>query len=147
MTRRTHNTIVSELDLTRKYARQGAAKFPLKPVGLWYGIDDEWLEWCKGNMEDWVRPNDFEIEIRESRICLLDTYAKITAFSHGYRTKQYGITQIDWEGVTKNYSGIEINPYDCYDLRFHLDFMWYYGWDCASGCIWDLSVIEEVKKL
>jgi hypothetical protein len=22
--------------------------------------------------------------------------------------------------------------------------MWYYGWDCASGCIWDTSVIERV---
>ena len=22
---------------------------------------------------------------------------------------------------------------------------WYYGWDCASGCIWDVSCIEEFK--
>lgn len=29
-----------------------------------------------------------------------------------------------------------------WNLRFHEDFLWYYGWDCASGCFWDPSILE-----
>ena len=46
---------------------------------------------------------------------------------------------IDWERVKEQYSGIIITPY-CFDLR--LDFIWYYGWDCESACIWDTSILK-----
>jgi hypothetical protein len=23
---------------------------------------------------------------------------------------------------------------------------WYYGWDCASGCIWDSAAVERVAQ-
>lgn len=42
---------------------------------------------------------------------------------------------IDWKAVAKEYDGIEIDPYQ-YERRFSEGFLWYYGWDCASGCVW-----------
>lgn len=26
-------------------------------------------------------------------------------------------------------------------------FSWYYGWDCASGCIWRASAIREIRLI
>ena len=23
--------------------------------------------------------------------------------------------------------------------------LWYHGWDCASGCIWDLKAIDSIN--
>ena len=37
-----------------------------------------------------------------------------------------------------------ITPYQ-WELRFELD--WYYGWDVASGCVWNLSVIESMEPV
>jgi hypothetical protein len=42
-------------------------------------------------------------------------------------------TCIDWVRVSEEYDGLEIAPY-IWSRR--LEFMWYYGWDCASGVIW-----------
>jgi hypothetical protein len=49
---------------------------------------------------------------------------------------------IDWGRVAEQYHGIVIAPYQ-WSLR--LDLMWYYGWDCASGCIWDTWIVERVE--
>ena len=48
---------------------------------------------------------------------------------------------IDWHAVAQAYAGIEIAPY-CWSLRFEYEFLWYYGWDCASGCVWELSAVR-----
>ena len=26
-----------------------------------------------------------------------------------------------------------------------MELFWYYGWDCASGCIWDPAAVAEIK--
>jgi hypothetical protein len=49
---------------------------------------------------------------------------------------------IDWNKVAEEYQGIIIAPYR---WEHRLDMMWYYGWDCASGCIWDSKAIERVE--
>lgn len=46
---------------------------------------------------------------------------------------------IDWPKIMKHYAACEINPY-LYQRR--LESAWYYGWDCASGCVWDRTAIE-----
>lgn len=45
-------------------------------------------------------------------------------------------------GVAKDYDGIEIAPYQ-ESLRYDLE--WYYGWDVASGCIWNFEGIRLNK--
>ena len=54
--------------------------------------------------------------------------------------------QIDWAEVASKYDGIIISPYQ-WSLRLDMEMMWYYGWDCASGCIWNISAIKELKEV
>ena len=49
---------------------------------------------------------------------------------------------IMWEEVAEKHSGIVINPYSRARSQTYL---WYYGWNCAGGCIWDASVIRLGK--
>ena len=42
-----------------------------------------------------------------------------------------------WPGVAaEGWAGIEIAPY-IWARRLDGPARWYYGWDAASGCIWD----------
>lgn len=52
---------------------------------------------------------------------------------------------IDWITVAEEYQGIIIAPYQ-FDCRLETETSWYYGWDCSSGCIWDVSCVESFKK-
>lgn len=118
-----------------------------KPIGLWYDIDNSWTEWCKRNMPDWTYKNHFELEIDESKILIIDTKEKLLYFDKQYSiniSKRGSICVIDWESVSKKYSGIEISPYR-YDCRFSL--FWYYGFDIASGCIWNFDCINSINKI
>jgi len=52
---------------------------------------------------------------------------------------------INWPAVAEKYDGIIIAPYIWQRrLSDNPDHFWYYGWDCASGCIWNTEVIEEI---
>lgn len=74
---------------------------------------------------------------------------------------------IRWHEVEEKYAGIQICPYmyqplfefqkknfkfksqdeeDSFSLwqRFYSKSSWYHGWDVASGCVWDTSVIKQV---
>ena len=42
---------------------------------------------------------------------------------------------IDWEAALADWDGELIAPY-MWSRR--LEYMWYYGWDCASGGTWNL---------
>ena len=44
-----------------------------------------------------------------------------------------------WYCHGDKYDGIEINPYQ-FEARYQ--YTWYYGWDIASGCIWNLSGVK-----
>jgi hypothetical protein len=41
--------------------------------------------------------------------------------------------------LTDKYDGIEINPYQ-FEARYQ--YLWYYGWDIASGCVWNLNNVK-----
>ncbi|QBI98814.1 hypothetical protein SEA_BOBBY_184 [Mycobacterium phage Bobby] len=49
---------------------------------------------------------------------------------------------IDWGKVAADYGGIIIAPYQ---WSRRMDPHWYYTWDCASGCIWNLEAIESLE--
>ena len=49
---------------------------------------------------------------------------------------------IYWENVQADgYWGVEINPY-LWERRFD-EGLWYNGWDCASGVIWDKKALID----
>ncbi len=72
-------------------------------------------------------------------------------------TLQYGVpsklwprsivyTSVLWSGLAKDYAGIIIAPY-LYQRRLDGNANWYYGYDCACGCIWDAGAIAEVRPI
>lgn len=112
-----------------------------KPLGFWYGIDGDWERWCRA--EQWglaSKSFEYEVALGKERILLLSSVAELDDFHANYAANPYKglayLEYIDWRRVAKEYDGIEITPYQ-WDRR--LDgkaHNWYYGWDCASGCIW-----------
>jgi hypothetical protein len=127
--------------------------FSDKPQGLWVSVDGEadWKEWCIST--GYNLPGlaiRYRVALKEpKRLLWLMMREQVLEFQ-----EQYGVASpfsgisgspgIDWSRVAETYAGIVIAPYQ-WSLRLNL--MWYYCWDCASGCIWDTSVIEKVTRL
>lgn len=123
-----------------------------KPAGLWVSVkgEDDWPSWCKAERfgEDRLLFRQ-RVDIGSANVLLLDTVAKMHAFNQTYAggvasdtppdiVGILGRLNKDWERVAAEYDGIIIAPYH-WSLRMANDFGWYYGWDCASGCLWNLS--------
>ena len=124
-----------------------------KPQGLWYSIGHEWAEWCHNNhyrmvyyrTELFIPPNKI-LHLKSGKD--IDWFGKKYASRYPYRwniNREDEIYHIDWSKVAKEYSGIQISPY-IWSRRLS-SANWYYGWDVASGCIWDTSVIKVHESL
>jgi len=131
-----------------------------KPSGFWFSVEGEecginWREWCK--QEDFYvecLKNPHEILLKENaKIIHLKTPNEIIEFTKKYPflREQWNNVQgrrlcrsyeLDWDKVKQEYQGIIISPYQ-WACRLSNDTVWYYGWDCSSGCIWDISCIKE----
>ena len=146
--RRVHNTAKRKILLDFEYPTND--KKSIKPHGFWYSLNDEWKEWCTTEMPHWIFPNNFELDIDMSKILLIQSTIDIIAFQKKYVIEghhQYD-SFIDWGTVKKDYKGIEIQKY--YHIKYMLGYnfpIWFYGWDVSSGCIWDLSIIKNIKKI
>jgi hypothetical protein len=124
-----------------------------KPNGLWYGIGPSWIEWCLSETE-WVHPFVHEVIVNENRILKIDNIEDFEKFESEYQTPNAFLEgfpiprssrlsfYINYPKLAEKYDGIEISPY-LHEKR--LDSVWYYGWDCASGCIWNTNAIKELK--
>lgn len=120
-----------------------------KPKGFWFDVDEDWKRWCEGetfNLDGLRVPHIVEIADADSILKLSDA-SELDRFTRKYwaaRPWKPGERfdarncYIDWPRVATQYKGILIAPY-CYQRRMEL--MWYYGWDCASGAVWDTSAI------
>ncbi|MCJ2143680.1 hypothetical protein [Methylobacterium sp. E-066] len=123
-----------------------------KPLGLWVSIDAGSVSW-----PDYIESSDswahrlrviHDVHLApDARILLLATVEDFDAFAGQYgrseRTAPPGYHYyIDWKAVAEAYQGIVIAPYR-YDRRLDGG-LWYYGWDCASGCIWDADAIAAI---
>lgn len=141
----------------RIYKQQKMRSWVDKPRGLWVSVDgeDDWKSWCEGqpfNLEGLKFPhrvvladdaNVLHIATPEEFLAFVDSYGvpdptwddRLNVLNHDY-------VAIDWTKVAGEYDGIIIAPYR---WEFRLSFMFYYGWDCASGCIWNLNAIKEFE--
>lgn len=128
-----------------------------KPYGFWVSIEGEndWKDWCES--EDFRVDHlavSYEIELKENcNILHLKTCEDILNFTKTYpylrsslNDPDVAVYEIEWWKVKKEYQGIIISPYQ-WACRMELGTSWYYGWDCASGCIWDIGCIKEFKLL
>ena len=114
-----------------------------KPNGLWYSCGRAWLKWLAAEEPSWITKDRalYKLDIDMSQLLRITTVRMLDAFEATYRgpgaSGQAGWT-IDWGAVAESFMGIEICPYQ-YERR-HTS-LWYYGWDVASGCIWDPRAI------
>lgn len=114
-----------------------------KPNGLWLSDESSygWKEWCRSaGYGDTSLATNFVCDLTDW--CLLLTSNEILAFTEKYSTPEFRVFRcIDWVRVKKEFSGILITPYD-WKLRLDPRTHWYYGWDCASACVWDLMTVK-----
>ena len=132
-----------------------------KPDGVWYGCGDEWLKWMAHHHPDWLdRVNCvYELEIYDAFMKVITNAEQFKSFENEfwamapYQERSAhggpidGIYQmIDWSLLAGiDWDGIEICPY-LWEFRMSTS-RWYYGWDVASGCIWDSEALVGEPKL
>lgn len=138
--------------VTQEISLENPASIIGKPSGLWYGFGTSWLDWCNLEMPGWVCDYYYEIVLDQSKILTISSIEQFDQFEREFLSLSeitdnrfaLRLGKINWVKVSKLYSGIEIVPY-LYERR--LESMWYYGWDCASGCVWHSDAVIAIKKL
>jgi hypothetical protein len=127
-----------------------------KPKGLWVTVDGEfdWPTWCK---QEEFHEADLQYKFRvalnpDANILYIQGEQELREFNSwagetlvlagGHEFPGY----VNWNKVAEKYQGIVISPY-VWSCRLDYDVHWYYGWDCASGCIWDADAIQEVYRI
>jgi len=127
-----------------------------KPTGLWVSDEDGfgWREWCIAeNFHLDLLTHVHEVTLSNTaEIKFLRTPEEVIAFGHefamtdgpGARLNAWGtIFAINWVRVIQRWGGIVITPYQ-WSCRLDRECLWYYGWDCASGCIWEPTAIGSI---
>ena len=122
----------------------------IKPKGLWYACGDSWIEWVRREMPHWLERANYlyEVKLGEEIIQISndDEFGNFHA--------EFGFTPqdaydprsraINWKEIQEqDYNGVEICPY----LWERRQEDWYYGWDVASGCIWNSAGISDIVLL
>lgn len=145
-----------------------------KPNGLWFDVNEEWKQWCEAVQfrPETLRYRHTVTLLDPSRMLFLRTARDIDRFTRKYGRDLSGRIQllqsaegrdgfaqdygrdlfseiqaqfgnyILWGEVAEKHSGIIIAPYS---RTRSLTYLWYYGWRCASGCVWDTNVIRLGK--
>jgi hypothetical protein len=127
----------------------------MKPRGLWFSVEEAgghgWKEWCEG--EQWglsrLTVANEVVLAGNANILRLRNAGDIDRFSREYHHTiplLSSIYCINWGRVARKHHGIIIAPY-IWERRLGGGANWYYGWDCASGCIWDQRAIKSVTLL
>ena len=118
-----------------------------KPAGLWLSVEGEydWKYWSEAesfNLD--AMKNVSEIALKaDANILVIDSVKKLDAFNTLYGNNDpHELRGIEWRKVVATHDGIIIAPY-YWERRISL--MWYYTWDCASGVIWNLKAINQVR--
>jgi hypothetical protein len=118
-----------------------------KPAGFWYCEGDEWADWCRDN--EFGFPENFRYRttfyLHPQRVLQIATVEQLLQFNAAYGRPALGdprfesIREIDWSRVAESWDGVEIIPY----ARGALNASWYWGWDCASGCVWSERAVVD----
>ena len=119
-----------------------------KPKGLWVSDESDygWKEWCNENEFGEARLKTcYKVDIIvNSNLLVISNVQELKDFTSEYAIKLYEfLFAINWEQVAKDYGGVIITPHQG-TLGLGINYTWYYGWDCASGCIWDLNLIGGI---
>lgn len=125
-------------------------------MGFWVSYRREWFHWCQ---ETGGPSFDYRI-IYEHRVILkpdanllhIKTHRMLMQFSEEWKIEETPalfrtyIHSLNWTEIAKRWQGLIIVPYQ-WAARLEPETFWYYGWDIASGCIWDVNAIESVELI
>jgi hypothetical protein len=123
-----------------------------KPGGLWVSVEgpDDWPAWCAA--ENFRSEEDFawatEVTVIPELTLLLSSAEEIDIFTDRYVSKdapKYART-VNWDLVSNDWHGLIIAPY-CWERRMTEHTFWYYGWDCASGVIWNKRAVAGLNPI
>jgi hypothetical protein len=138
----THDNDLKKMDTKQ---RAGGPK----PMGLWYAVGFGWLDFTTNEHTSFYQYDDvvhaFEISLDGLNVLRITNYDELVEFEKQYvipKDGDYSVLNgwdINWAKVAETYDGIEIAPY-IYKAR--MTHKWYYGWDVASGCIWNTSSLK-----
>ena len=142
-----------------------------RPKGLWVSVGDAWLvdqyeRWREnpGGRGSFHYPRRFkyanEVTIADvSSILVITGESEFRAFNDDFSELRptFGPQAriIRWRDVRRDYQGIIIAPHlENFAVRVNArgnqlpvpESFWYYTWVVASGCLWDVSVIEKIES-
>ena len=137
-----------ELDKVPSFPSQ---KSGMKPDGLWYACGNDWIQWVSGNMPEWIGRYIYSLKINEDKMIMIESGRQFKDFEETYIDRGYRGMRLNWKPVAEGdrsrglrpYGGIEICPVQTESAAIS----WYSGWDVASGCIWDPSIITEATLI
>lgn len=118
-----------------------------KPHGFWLSDEDaeqSWSKWCTD--DDYglgAVTTTFDL-VAGHNVLILSTASDLRDFTADFSrgTERYH-ADVDWQGVADKYQGMLITPYQ-WTLRLDSTVNWYYPWDCASACVWDVAALRRV---
>lgn len=125
-----------------------------KPYGLWVSdnsTEQTWESWCLSEnfQTDNLKVATEVVLAPGAQVLHITTLRQLDEFHSQYAVPLYtgsATFGIDWKAVAAQHHGIVISPYQ-WRRRLSRQTLWYYGWDCASGCIWDAAAIAALKPL
>ena len=126
------------------YSKNQRLPHHFKPEGFWFSVEGVnsigWKEWCEN--DEWALENlrcQTELFFHENaNMLFIRNREEILHFVKEYKEELC----INWTALAEKYQGIVIAPFN-WEFRASVRMTWYYGWDCASGCIWDATAIES----
>jgi hypothetical protein len=123
-------------------------------VGLWYSVGNSWFRFLLSDYPGFIKTHIYRLEIDTTNLYKIQTEKELDEFTQVYGRAMFSFMAedglqrkddgIDWELVARGYTGIEIAPY-IYSRRCSCK--WYYGWDCASGVIWNSAAVKKLELL
>lgn len=122
----------------------------MKPRGLWYSVNGDWERWCRDNEPSWIENKIlYSVDLQQANILRINNAKELLVFHKRVAIPPVlqapAIKYPAWEAVAgAGYDGIEISPY-IWSLPLHHELTWYYGWDCASGCVWNATKITVTE--
>jgi hypothetical protein len=119
-----------------------------KPYGLWLSDESDhgWRTWCRSEKYRLTRLRcHSKFNCDTSNWLVLRSSSEIKSFTETYQSSDNDYYSIDWMRVQKEFKGILITPYQ-WQCRLNQKSRWYYSWDCASACVWDLTTITQIKR-
>lgn len=140
-----YDSNIVHIDYDKKYEQHRSHK----PSGFWITLDHQydWKNFCEAEdfrLQTLKVKNIFNL-VPDHKVLIINTLEEFDNFSNEYISDD-STYYIDWEEISQKYDGIIITDY-FWERRLHQSSEWYYGWDCVSGCIWNLNVIEKMNML